>query len=100
MFHLRLKKGFKKGYQKLVKGNSRLEKQFAKTFGQLKQDPFYPSLNTHKVDTKKNTDVYSSWVTGDVRIIWDFDENEELVILVLETGTHSGADQIYKKKSS
>lgn len=100
MFLLKLRNSFHKGYKKLTKGNSKLQKQFAKALKLIEKNPFYPSLKTHKVDTKNYTKVYSSSVNGDVRIIWNFDEDNNLVILLLETGTHSGANQIYKKKSS
>jgi len=39
--------------------------------------------------------MYSSWVSADVRIIWNFDENNQLTILVLGTGKHLGADQVH-----
>lgn len=99
MYYLNFSDDFKKQFKKLVKGNPILHKQFHKALGNLKNNPFYPSLKSHKVDTKKNKNVWSSWVSGDIRVVWAFDENDNLVILVLETGSHSGNTQIYKNKS-
>lgn len=90
---------FWKNYKKLVKGNQIAKKQIQKTLEEIMDDPFYPSLKTHKVDTKRYSEVYSSWVTGNIRIIWSFDENQNLQILVLEIGTHSGSTQVYTRKS-
>ena len=38
----------------------------------------------------------SSWATGDIRIVWDFDKKAKLMILVLDIGKHSGKNKIYK----
>jgi len=100
MYSINPSEDFAKTYKKLTRGNLVLQKQFNKTLKQLRTDPFYSSLKTHKVDSKKYSNVYSSWVSGDVRIIWAFDEKQELVILVLETSTHSGGNMVYSKKSS
>ena len=96
MYSLDFNDDFWPTYNKLVKGNSKLLSKFKKTFEILSENPFRNSLKTHKVDTKKYENVYSSWVSGDVRIIWALDKNQELVILVLETGTHSGSNKIYQ----
>jgi len=96
MYRLDFGEDFWKTYKKLVQGNPILLKKFEKTLDILLQDPFYPSLKTHKVDTKRNKNIYSSSVSGDVRIGWMFNQNDDLVILILEAGTHSGASQIYK----
>ena len=100
MYILEFLDEFWKVYNKLTKGNSVLQKQFIKALGQISEDPFYPSLKTHKVDTVKYNEVFSSWISGDVRIIWTFNQDRKLTILILETGTHSGSNNVYKKKSS
>ena len=74
---------FKKRYRKLIKGNILLEKRIDKTLHQLSIDPYYAGLKTHKV-----ADVRSSWVTGDVRILWEFEESEVRVIDLLDIGGH------------
>lgn len=86
---------FDKKYLKLIKNDKPLEKKIQKTIQQLSQDPFYPSLKTHLVILSKWGKVYSSWVTGDIRIIWQ-QKNEELVLLLIDIGGHSGGAKVYK----
>ena len=62
----------------------------------MSRDPFYPSLKSHKVNTKNFGKKWSSWITSDLRIIWDFDEVEKKVILLFVIAKHSGAYREYK----
>ena len=39
--------------------------------------------------------VYSSFISGDIRIIWEF-SNGSLHILVLNIGGHSGTNNVYR----
>lgn len=87
-------------YKKLIKKNHLLIKKFAKSLKLLADNPQHNSLKSHKVDTLENQDVWSSWITGDVRVIWLYDKDRKLVIILLEAGTHSGSNKVYKKKSS
>ncbi len=83
-------------FKKLTKKNHLLKKKFAKALKLLADNPKHTSLKSHKVDTLDNKDVWSSWVTGDVRVIWIYHENHKMVIILLETGTHSGGNKVYK----
>lgn len=49
----------------------------------LGQDPWEPSLKSHKVTTDLFGKVFSSSITGDIRIIWRYGKTLE-VIEVLE----------------
>lgn len=89
---------FIEDYKKLIKKNKLLIKKFSKALELLADNPYHNSLNSHKVDTLDNQNVWSSWVSGDIRVVWLFDPNQRMVIVLLETGTHSGSNQIYKKK--
>lgn len=80
MFKLKYLSGFTKSYQKIIKGDFILEKQFLKTLKLLKTDPQYPSLQSHKVDIISQNDVWVSRISGDVRIAWFYDDQECLVI--------------------
>jgi hypothetical protein len=62
----------------------------------LKINPFSLSLKTHKVINKSSDLVFSSKATGDIRIIWNFSENEVHVIDILDIGGHEGCDKVYK----
>ena len=61
--------------KKLTKNNPKIKKAVTKTIDLLEIDPFYPSLKSHKVNTRDGK-KFSSRVTGDIRIIWDFENGE------------------------
>lgn len=87
---------FKKSYRKLIKGNAERERRTEKTIRLLLADPFYPSLKTHKVSTRLTGEKYSSRVTGDIRLIWDFDEEDKIRIILIDIGGHSGKHKVYQ----
>ena len=96
MYILILTKTFDKSYRNIVKGNKELEKRTQKALKFLQHDPFYPSLKAHRVNTRNFGQKWSCWITGDLRIIWDFDEEKKLRILLLAIGSHSGSHKDYK----
>ncbi|MBU1110178.1 type II toxin-antitoxin system mRNA interferase toxin, RelE/StbE family [Patescibacteria group bacterium] len=96
MYELVFTKTFQADYKRLTSRNKLLKKQTKKALQLLVQGPFYPSLKTHKVNTRRYGTRWSSWVTGDVRLIWDFTESKKLVIWLLDIGRHSGGSKIYK----
>ncbi len=76
MYSIEFLNDFWKVYNKLAKGNSVLQKKFFNCLDKMAVDPFYSSLKTHKVDSKKYKNVYSSWVSSYVRIkygLWEED---------------------------
>ena len=100
MYELAYTLTYLKIYKKYIQKDQKLLKALNKTLELMTQNPFYSSLNTHKVDTKRNKDIYSSRITGDWRIGWVFDEKaKKAIIICLEVGTHLGASQIYTKAS-
>lgn len=96
MFDLLSTKDFDKTYVVITKGDQKLQKRVQKVFKLLRLDPFYPSLKTHKANTKNYGEKWSSFVTGDIRIIWDYDSEDRLVIILLDIGKHSGTHKVYK----
>lgn len=96
MYQVSPSKYFEKKYLKLAKNNRVLVKKIRNVVKTLKIDPFSPQLKTHKVDAKIGNNVCSSRVSGDIRIIWKFDENNEIVILLLDVGGHSGKNKVYR----
>ena len=54
-------------------------------------DPYYPGLKTHKIESRHYGQIFSSRLTGDLRILWKFSDNEDK-ILIFDVGTH---DEIY-----
>jgi|688.fasta_scaffold139235_2 mRNA-degrading endonuclease YafQ of YafQ-DinJ toxin-antitoxin module len=96
MYAVQFDVNFTKSYKKVIKGNAVLEKKFIKSIKLLAQNPKHPSLNSHKVDIIDQSEVWSSWVTGDVRLIWIYDQDKKSIIICLKVGTHSGANKVYK----
>ena len=96
MFYLLTTKEFDKTYTIITKGNKKLQKHVQKVFKLLRLDPFYPSLKTHRANTNNYGLKWSSWVTGDIRIVWDYDTENRLVIILLDIGKHSGTHKVYK----
>lgn len=96
MFTLVFTKYFDEAYTSNTKENKEIEKKIRKALHFLEQNPSYPSLKTHKVSTKNFGEKWSSWVTGDIRIIWDYDSKNRLIILLLDIGSHSGTHKVYK----
>lgn len=96
MYELHFANTFAPTYKVLIKGNEELEKRVEKSLRLLKNNPYYPSLKSHKVNTRKFGEKRSSWITGDLRIIWDFDEEGEQIILLFAITKHSGSHREYK----
>ena len=86
---------FERRYKKITKGNKQLKKRIRKVVELLSKNPFSSSLNTHKVNAKNFTgEYYSSTVTGDIRLIWKFEDN--VIILIVNIGGYSGKNKVYK----
>lgn len=95
MYVLRFATSFPPAYKKVIKGNVENEKRVKKALKLMRADPMYPSLKTHKANTKNYGEKWSSWVTGDIRIVWDYDSEERLVIILLDIGKHSDTYKVY-----
>jgi mRNA-degrading endonuclease YafQ of YafQ-DinJ toxin-antitoxin module len=83
-------------YKKLIKGNLERVKRTKKAIKLMRINPFYPSLKSHKVNTRNFGEKWSSWITGDLRVIWDFDEKAQKIILLFAIAKHSGSHKEYK----
>ncbi len=86
---------FKKA-KKLLKKNQDFKNKLHKAIDVLACDPFHSSLKTHKVETKLYGRAYSSWITENIRLIWDFNAEAAVILDVLDIGGHSGSKKIYK----
>lgn len=85
---------FDRRLKKYLRSNKSIYKTVGDTLKALKESPFQPSLKTHKVNSKNYGVRYSSRLSGDLRIIWDFDKNKRQIIL-LAIGSHSGKKSVY-----
>ena len=96
MYVLRFVSTYPPTHKALIKGNKVFEKRTEKALKLLKKDPFYPSLKSHKVNTRNFGEKWSSRVAGDLRIIWDFNEKEKRIIILSAITKHSGSHREYR----
>ncbi len=87
-------KSFKRAFKRLVKKNPKLEEKVLRVLELLADDPFTPSLKSHKL-TGQLEGFWSCSVTYDCRIIFalrkDTESGEDLIVLV-DIGSH---DEVY-----
>ncbi len=70
-----------------------MQDKVSKTLTSISKDPMNPSLRSHKVGN-----YWSSRVTGDIRIIWEYGNDDKVnVIEILDVGGHSGSNKVYGK---
>lgn len=96
MFALEPTDPFLRQYVKMIRRDPLLGARVQKALSRLKEDPRQQSLKSHKVDTSRYGERWSSRVTGDVRIIWDYDARGRLVLILFDIGGHSGGKKVYK----
>lgn len=86
--------GFLKSYSKLIKRNPQLKSKINYVFDLLSEDPFFPSLKSHKLGGRMK-DLWSCSVASDCRIIFCFEkdpESKEDLIILVNIGSH---DEVY-----
>ena len=80
---------FQRVFRKRIKGNTDLQAKFWQKIEQFQQDPFQPTLRTHKLSGKiKNTWSFS--IEYDARVIFYFTHDGKAVFI--DIGTH---DEVY-----
>lgn len=87
---------FEKKYKKLIIKQPEINVRVVKVFKLLMTKPFYVGLKTHKVISKKHGEKWASYVSSDIRIIWDLDNDHLRVIYIIDIGGHSGGSKVYK----
>lgn len=86
--------GFTRSFKKITKKNPQLKERVAEVLTLLADNPFNPSLKSHKL-TGNLEGLWSCSVAYDCRIIFEFSEDEvvlEIFILLLKVGSH---DEVY-----
>ena len=86
--------GFKRSFKKITKKNPQLTDQIVKALKLLGEDPFTPSLKSHKLEGNL-AGLWSCSVAYDCRIVFRFSDDEkflEIVILLVDIGSH---DEVY-----
>jgi mRNA interferase YafQ len=97
MYKFKISKLFEKKVKKLTTKNEELKMLILAKLELLALDPFNITLKSHKVHASKiSQKVYSSSINGNIRIIWDFDNEEINIIELLSIGGHDGKDGVYK----
>ncbi len=85
---------FKRSFKKLVKKNPQLQEKIIQVLKALANNPFTPSLKSHKL-TGNLANLWACWVTYDCRVIFEFSEEEEsaeAIIFLVDIGSH---DEVY-----
>ncbi len=95
MFTLRRSKRFARKLKKIIKADKSLAEKFLLAFQQLEENPSHPALRTHKVIDADGQKSFSSYVTSDLRIIWDYADDESDLLDLIDVGGHSGGKKIY-----
>jgi mRNA-degrading endonuclease YafQ of YafQ-DinJ toxin-antitoxin module len=93
MFTLIPSSKFTRELKKLVKSQKKLRAKIDKVFDKLSDNPQDPKLGSHKVHLTVYGEVWSSAVTGDIRIIWNYNQNGEIEIILINIGGH---DKVYR----
>lgn len=88
-------RSFDRAMKKLAKKDAKLTEKVIVVLTVISENPFHHRLQTHKAQTRVYGIAFSSRVTGDIRIIWDFLEDQP-VIIALSVGGHSGKRAVYK----
>ncbi|NET01222.1 MAG: type II toxin-antitoxin system mRNA interferase toxin, RelE/StbE family [Sphaerospermopsis sp. SIO1G1] len=86
--------GFKRSFKKVIKKNPQLKDKIIDVLKLLADDPFTPSLKSHKL-AGDLAGLWSCSVAYNCRIIFNFTDDEELlemVILLIDIGSH---DDVY-----
>jgi mRNA-degrading endonuclease YafQ of YafQ-DinJ toxin-antitoxin module len=96
MYKFRVAFSYKNTFDEIVRNNETLKKRVMVALGKLAENPKHSSLHSHKVNTLAYGQRWSSSATGDIRIIWDYDNENRLIILLLDIGSHSGTHKVYK----
>lgn len=85
---------FKRDFKAFSRKNRAVAEKITFVLELLEENPFNSRLDTHSVRISVLGKVYSSRVTGDIRIIWFFLNEGEIVLYRI--GGHSGGSNVYR----
>lgn len=84
---------FSKNYERILKYSIKTADRIDLVLKRLQNNPFQSGLRTHRIrGHRRYGSVWSSRATGDIRVLWTFDENDDLLIILLDVGGH---DEVY-----
>jgi len=90
---------YERDFKKIVRKDKLLASKVRDVSEKLSVNPFSIGLRTHIVRISSLGRVYSSKVSGDIRILWTLEDwtlEEEDIILLHRIGGHSGSSNVYK----
>jgi mRNA-degrading endonuclease YafQ of YafQ-DinJ toxin-antitoxin module len=97
MYVLSPAKNFLRKAKKLIAKNNSLKVSLENALSALEENPRDKKLKSHKVVAAYDgKTAFSSSVTGDIRIIWRYQEDAVYVLDLLDIGGHSGNQKVYK----
>ena len=85
---------FVRAYKRQTRRNPQLQKRIQRTLEILEQDPFHPSLRSHKLKGELSG-IWACVIDYDNRLLFEFIENSdsgEIEVFLLTLGTH---DAVY-----
>ena len=94
MSRLAWSSSFRRAFKRRVRRNKALEQRIFEVLSQLAEDPFLPTLRSHKLSGSLEG-LWACWVEYDCRIIFAFapdPEQGEQVIVLIDIGSHN---QVY-----
>ena len=80
-----------RAFKRIIRKKPHFRQLIEKTVVQLAQDPFHPSLHTHKLKGDLSN-IWSCSIDYSYRILFEFIEEPEEAILLLNLGSH---DEVY-----
>ena len=85
---------FRRAFKRHTRNNPALQNRIFQVLDRLAEDPFYPTLKTHKLSGQLEG-LWACWVEYDCRIVFAFepdpDEGEDVIVWI-DLGTH---DEVY-----
>lgn len=91
---------FKRIVRVIVINNPSLKTRIARVLYLLRKNPFHPSLKTTRIYTKRKRLHWSSVVTDEMRIIWDFMDTKKTKIMLLTIGGNQEPLKVYREITS
>lgn len=91
MRNLAWSSGFRRAFRKRTRNNPALQERIFHVLDRLVQNPFSPSLRTHKLSGRLQG-LWACWVEYDCRIVFAFEPDEgqrEDLIVLIDLGTHN-----------
>lgn len=96
-YTLLYKPRFIRRLHKLVAADRSLRSRVEKTLGQLEKNPMHPGLRTHKITRITGDSAFTARVTGNLRIIWEFNGQHAHMLDILDMGGHEGSKKVYRR---